>query len=320
MALLAVLPELPLVSIVLLVAGDTIRRRRYHFTHRLIVAGLALDPRVRPFKLVFRLRIVVELPELPPVGIMAIRALGPQPFLVNVLFGMTGITIDLGIFKSHGLVTLTTGKDRVLADQRKTAQVMIELNAFLPPRFVMAHLAINTDLPLMHIPRLVAGVTDFINFHVQGRRFMASITLGLAMPARQLEMRIAIMVERHFLPVILGMAGRAFNTVLFFMHIINLMAVNALRSCLNGEQVRFMASGAGRLNMRAFQRILGSRIMQKGDLFPILRIMTAFTALFLRAGVDIVDHMAGLAVERRILIRLVGMTGIASHLLMLARQ
>lgn len=62
MTLLTVLPELPLMRIIPLMARDAAGRRRHHLRHRIFMTGLALNSRMRALQLIFRLRIMIKLP------------------------------------------------------------------------------------------------------------------------------------------------------------------------------------------------------------------------------------------------------------------
>lgn len=53
------------------------------------MARCAFDPRVRPLKFVFGLSVMVELPQLPAVGIVALAAIRPQSAFMRILPGVT---------------------------------------------------------------------------------------------------------------------------------------------------------------------------------------------------------------------------------------
>ena len=83
------------------------------------------------------------------------------------------------------------------AEQWKPAQLVIELDVFLPTALIVAVLALWSELSFVRIVGLVAGDAGCRDFHTVQIAGMAPGAFGCAVCAVERELRRFVVVERH---------------------------------------------------------------------------------------------------------------------------
>ena len=139
-------------------------------------------------------------------------------------------------------MTLITGYNRMLADKRKTRQIMIKVCYLFPAQFVMTTLAFFALLSFVHIIQSVTSITICFQLVFMNTALMTYITVELVMLASQRELGVFIMGEITFVPAHRGMARLAFVSVFTFMHIIRFMTCKTcfFRLVLENVFITFM--------------------------------------------------------------------------------
>lgn len=71
----------------------------------------------------------------------------------------------------------------VQADQRKSAQLVIEADLLLPRGLIVTVFALGAELALMRILRLVTRNTGCLKFHIENTALMAAVACGFPVGA-----------------------------------------------------------------------------------------------------------------------------------------
>ena len=144
MALITSLPEGSLVSIIGAMAPDAITLRRDFCRRFGRVARMALQALMRSRQLKPRLRRVVKAPARPCVRVMALSAIGAQSAFVLFIL-MTFGTGTRDVLEIVTAMALLARHHRMLADQGKARDVMIEGHLCAPTGFLVAGLALGAE-------------------------------------------------------------------------------------------------------------------------------------------------------------------------------
>lgn len=169
------------------------------FAQWLAVTGMAMRFRmgVTQFESGF---VVIELPDQPVVRVVTVGTVPAECLAVCVIVGMAVDTFDAGIAKYRTQVTGFATDRRVLPDQRKFSQVMIETHVHLPADFVMAAGAIGALFLCVAVVELVTAVTIGIDFLGFGADCMAGRAGEVGMGAVEREIGICIVIEFRVCP------------------------------------------------------------------------------------------------------------------------
>jgi hypothetical protein len=178
------------------------------------MAGMTMNFGVRVPELEVRI-IVVETPDQPGVGIVAIGA---------IIWAMTVDACVAGITKDGGGMTGFTADCGMLADERETTQVMVESNFFLPGNFIVTLAALGALFFFMNIVLFVTAVTGGINFFGFGANGMTCFTDQLFMRAIEREIGVCVVIKFCILPSRHDMTILAFFTVQLVVNVIRTMA------------------------------------------------------------------------------------------------
>lgn len=212
---------------------------------------------------------MVELPEVPAVGIVAGLTLGAQPFFMLVMLLMTGETVFFGVFIGGVGMTAFAWGNSMLADERERAQVVIKKD-ILPPAFlVMTFFAVVFLLPPVHIVVAVTADAVSAGFGFRHRPLVAfaAVKVLVLVPEREFGF---IMVIDQFFPALGGVAPLTFFIKFALMVIIMLMArVASSIGLFFVVESAFVALGAVKALMLVLQRKFGFAVIMK-RFFPIL--------------------------------------------------
>ena len=251
MAAFAYPPKRPAMRIVRAVAGVAIRRQRNLGDVPGDVAGLAVDPTVRPGQRVPRLRGMIETPPRPTTRVVAERAVWPQAtFMMLVL--VTGSADQWCVVEQQRPMAFLARHDGMTPDQRKSGYIVIKGYYAPPAGICVALLAPVSEAALM---RILFAVTR----HASRRQLVAikiacvaRIALDLRMPSSQRKFRRLVVVEVGRAPLALVVAAIALPAVAAGVDILNLVAIHASGS---DALVPFLdvARGAGNRPMRSLE-------------------------------------------------------------------
>lgn len=159
MALLAKFSETAVVYVVDFVTADTSAAQRYFSRHGFVVTAFASEAFVRTIELIRSLFVVIEAPCFPRGGVMASFATRSQFVFMFIVFFMTGNTSNARVLESGSYVTLLALHSRMLTEEGKTRQIMIDLAVF-PIAFVMTAFAFLAFLSLVLVVFFVASKTS----------------------------------------------------------------------------------------------------------------------------------------------------------------
>ena len=148
---------------------------------------------------------------------VAVRTQGASVFVV---FFMAAVAGGVGILEARVAMAFLAGKYGVLADERKSRDVMIETADLLPAVFIVALLAMFTLLAgvniISHMAAQAVGL-EFVFMHIT---LMTGITLQFCVLAPEGELSIPVVREGAFFPAVRGVALLALLTVLAFVYVI----------------------------------------------------------------------------------------------------
>ena len=140
---------------------------------------------------------------------MAKLAIDTQLALVGVITLVAAVAFDRGILVVVGQVAFLAGHGGVQANQGKTRDVMLELDAFAPAFLVMALVAFLALFALVHIVDFMAGITIGLELCLIYMGFVAGGAIDLHVFAAQFEVGLVV-VKLLLGPGVFGMAGLAF--------------------------------------------------------------------------------------------------------------
>lgn len=209
MTLLALTAELAEVNVILLVAGCAIARELNlcgRFTMTLSTLQLLVAARQR--ELCLRM---IELPQLPTIGRVAIAARGAEIASMDIPVGMTAATSGIGARKRMVRMTRGARHDDMQPDERKVREIVIEAERWTPRIVAMALLAIRAGSTRVNIIHLVTGAASLVCGVIFERASVASVAGEIAMPAEQGKVRVAKMIERRRTPGFVRVAATAFG-------------------------------------------------------------------------------------------------------------
>jgi hypothetical protein len=167
---------------------------------------------------------VVEDPQHPAVGVVAIATFLAQATLMLILRLVAGEALDIRFMKLAAQVASFTGGHTVDTDERKTGDVVLEKDPLIPRVFIVAIAAVLSQLLLMHIdcPMTVdtGGVFKGI-YH--GGAMAGAADQFLVLPLEN-KVGVLIVVEVALLPTFNTVAILALFTVSAFVFIVFFMA------------------------------------------------------------------------------------------------
>ena len=157
--------------------------------------------------------IVIEVPDQPGIGIVAIGTILSQALFVHIVRAVTVDTGLVGLTKNRGRMAGLATEYGMLAYEGKTAQVMVESNALLPGLFIVALIALVALILLVDIVLPVAAVTVGIDFLGPGTDHVTCLADQVFMRAVKCKIGVCIMVEFCILPFGDGMTVLALFTI-----------------------------------------------------------------------------------------------------------
>lgn len=267
--------------------------------------------------------VMVEAPDQPVVGIVATTTVHAESFFVDIILGMTILTAAFLDLEGQLFVTaLATGR-RMLADQRKIRQVMVETQIFIPRLLAMTVLALPAQFLFMHILVPVTGQTVGWRLVPRFSRLMAGFTTGLPMRAAQGEIGFPVMIEVRLQPTLFIVALVTALAIGTFVHIIQLVTCQALARLsplrlvtVNLDLlITLVTSMASYLAVLSPETEASQAIMIESSLTPLLLAVAVLAALSKTAAVYILDGMTGNTLGRRILVAVADMTQVTGHIL-----
>jgi len=165
----------------------------------LVMAGVTMDFGVRVPELEVRI-IVVETPDQPGIGVVAVGATLSEATFMHVVWAMTVDACVAGITKDGGGMTGFTTDCGMLADERETAQIMVESNFFLPGNFIVTLVALGALFIFMNIVLFVAAVTSGINFLCFSANCMTCLAGQVFMRTVEREIGVCVVIKFCILP------------------------------------------------------------------------------------------------------------------------
>lgn len=164
------------------------------------MAGKAIQIRMRSPQREFSQGIVIEFPQCPAIGVMAVFTFRSQLVFVNII-RLVAIVAVAGCSAEPGAdMTFLTGNRSMQANERKIRHIMVEPYPPSPASLIMTVSTLLSELSRVHIVNYMAAVT------LRVRLFdIASVTgraASLFMLSPQGELCFCVVVETCLIPVI----------------------------------------------------------------------------------------------------------------------
>ena len=193
--------------------------------------------------------IVIETPQAPAIGVMALPAVAAQGAFMAVVVSVAIVAAggERGI-AAFGVATLASGQ-RVQTVEREAGQVVIEADFFAPALHLVAGVALSAEIALMNVFGFVAIATFTHGSVFLDTAGMTGITGCLGMRAPQGEIGVLVMIERGFPPVLGAVTVLTAFTVTPFVDIVSTMTVITLGGGLLGILPRAVAGTASDFDM-----------------------------------------------------------------------
>ncbi len=170
------------------------------------MAGLAGKAFVGALERESCLTIVIEMPDRPCVGIVALGAFNPQRCFVHVLLFVARNAGDLGVLELHGRVTVIAGEGGMHAEQWEPGEVVFEEHALTPRSCVVAAGTVLAELLLMDVVVSMAGLAACELWLFFWCRWMTGLAGRLLVLSIEREARRTIVAELRFIPTGFAMA------------------------------------------------------------------------------------------------------------------
>lgn len=110
-------------------------------------------------ELVIRLGVVIEAPQVPAIGVVALFAMRSQGSFMDIICLVATIACQGGPFVGRVKMALFARGGRMQSDEWKAGQAMVEDHLLPPASLIMATRAFFTFLAVMHVIRLMTGKT-----------------------------------------------------------------------------------------------------------------------------------------------------------------
>jgi len=153
----------------------------------------ACEPETRAY-------VMVENPVVPRVRVVAQLAMGAEPSFVHIVTAVAVVAHGRGIAVDRAQVAFLAGCRRVHADQRKTAEVVVEHHAVAPAIFVVTVVAAHTLPAFVCVILAMAGITRAFELVRAQIALVTGGASGSRVFAAQREVGLAVMVEQGFFP------------------------------------------------------------------------------------------------------------------------
>jgi len=226
-ALLALAAELPEMHVILRMARSAFGVE-FDLRGRLSMTAGAIQFRMCAEQGKTRLLAVIELPQFPAVGGVALIALGTEISLVRVVLFVAVDTLGTFNRERAAGVTLIARHGNVQAQQRKLRQIVVEVSDRFPALRLVAFIALRAELRSMNVAWFVA--TDAVSSELaRTQRYgMTGMAFQLGVLARKLPMAVTCVIERGRLPFRRSVAARTIGAEASGVLILPLMAAVAL--------------------------------------------------------------------------------------------
>ncbi len=291
----AVATETTLVDVVALVTGDAVGLQTNFFLHRLSVAGVAVQIPMSAGEGVVGLATVIEGPQTPVGGVVALGAVTAQtpavgPCIVAPVatYAGAGSALEFG-----AQVTGLTRHDPMYPQEREVGEVVVETHIHDPGPATVAVTATLALLTAVAVVPLVTRETVTRQRLVQGTTMALSAGEG-TVGAFQRVVGVAPVVEGGTHPGLGQMAflaGLAVETVVGVLPLVTSAAGDFAR----GTHVVPVAGSTGNHGVATFQGIVGVTVVVEIGPAPLVLTVAVLASLAVGAAVHVVEVVAGIA-------------------------
>lgn len=216
-------------------------------------------------------------------------ALRPQAPLVHIIFLVTGKTSEWCIFIRSGRMTPPAWHVLMLAHQRQTADIVVELR-LLPGTLVVTVLALPAFLIFVYIVFLVTAVAICFQMLLINITFVTGSALCLLMLEMQRIFCVFVMIEGDFFPAFFDVTGLAFFAKFSFMACFVIIFLMAAIACLGRILVVLLilvTRLALHIDVLTPQRVIRLAVI-KAEFLPLPLVMTVRTFFTQPAFVDVI--------------------------------
>ena len=167
-----------------------------------------------------RLRVVIEFPERPCIGVVAYLAARPQSLLVHIVPHVTLVAFRTCTFEERGKMALFTGDHGMHADQREARHVMLEPYFLRPALHTMTACAFFTQLSIVHVVVSVTVDAAAAECFIAQFTAVACTAQQGRVFSRQRKFRITVVVKPDLSPAFRVMTGLALPAILALVFIV----------------------------------------------------------------------------------------------------
>jgi len=235
-ATIAAAAEPAVVNILSLVAAHACLRDLQSIVVSRFVTGGTNKPLMRAGQSKIRLLAVIERPQRPAAGNVAVFARPSHAARMHVVGLMAAHAAVVGLMKIQAQMTLRAVGQLVHPEQRKLGELVIEADALVPARLVVARLA--------GLQRASMGIVFLVTLGADGRQLVgeaaevALITRQFGVVSPQGESCTVQVIERD-LPRCFGMAIAACGSPLSLVNVVRTVTAGAfLGGLLEGHVVQ----------------------------------------------------------------------------------
>lgn len=189
-----------------------------------------------------------------------------EPAIVRIIFGVAVNAVAVRSRKHHGFMTGIAFEIVMFAQQRKSGQVVDKIWHFLPAFFAVAIVALVALPAVMNFILKMAGCAGSTRRRIKYRLDMTIDASNGWMGTAQNEIRIIIVIEMGYCPLIIRVATRTIRAVMSVVFVILKVAADTFRFEFIAERVFGVTIITGQLSVLPYQfefriaRVIESRI------------------------------------------------------------
>jgi hypothetical protein len=191
------------------------------------VTSVTVDLTVLTIEGKFSLGIVIEGPQQPGIGIVAVTTLLTHAPLMGLIGLVTGEAGGIRLLKFSTEMAGFASSNTVYSNEGKPCNVMLEKELYIPTAFIVTIATILTQFILVHIKRPVTGDTYSLFQTVHRHATMTGATYQILVFALERKLGVLSMIELHLGPAFRIVAILALFTIAPFVHIIFFMTGKA---------------------------------------------------------------------------------------------
>ncbi len=303
-------PKVPSMDVIAAMTTVTGLRDDDFVRHFLAVTTLAFQLLVRATQTKIRLLVMIERPDPPSVGgVTETAATAKTPFMNVVVVIMATAADPLRPAITLVEMAILTAGQRMQAEQRETAQIMIEDDRLVPAIRVVTLGAVLAQLTAMNIIVRVTTAALRIEIVTNISALVTGHAMDIAVTAKEWIVGIPVMTKIALLPAVLAMTVVTFPAITTLVPVFLFVAGDTLRLQLLLVQMAIVTGRAADLGMTPAQAVLGILVVVKLYRFPAPFVVTVSAFGAKLAAMLVIDLVTADALARNLDETAIGVTG-----------